>query len=183
MIIDDVKEVLNTPFEKVVSTPLSLKLLSCYSKLYLCGGQPRTCTNSQRNYYQQLLKNGIEMAKKFEQAKNRTCKPAWKGLKYIPATARHWNSEFLSDDEASMLLKKGFVKESDFEVLPDDNQYSEAELNCIIEIAGHLKDGKTTDEILEEYKGVKKVGEKNLTKKLLSELISEAEKANENKEK
>jgi len=58
------------------------------------------------------------MAQKFDEAKTRTCKPAWKGLKYIPPTARHWNSELVTDKEAEYLLEKGYVKPTDFEVLP-----------------------------------------------------------------
>jgi len=121
--INDIKQIINLSFEEVVASSLSLKLLDCYSKLYLCGGQPKTCARSQRQYYCQLIKNGIEMAQKFEEAKNRTCRPNWgtpqkPGIKYIPDTGRHWNSELLTDKEAQMLLDKGYVKSTDFEILP-----------------------------------------------------------------
>lgn len=118
------------------------------------------------------------MAKKFELAKNRTCKPAWKGNKYINATARHWSSDFLTDDEAKMLLEKGHLTESDFTVLPEANSdYTEEELNCIVEFSEHLKNGKKEAEIIELYKDIEKIGEKKCTKKLLKNLIAEAEKS------
>lgn len=117
------------------------------------------------------------MAKKFEQAKNRTCKPAWNGNKYINATARHWNSDFITDDDAIMLLDKGFLNESDFKILPEaKSNFTEEELNCIVEFSEHLKEGKKEDEIIELYKGIEKIGEKKCTKKLLKQLIAEAEK-------
>jgi hypothetical protein len=118
MLIDDIREVLSVPFEQVISTPLILKLLSVYSKLYLGGRQPRMCTACHRDYYIQLSKDGEIMAEKYEEAKKRTCKPKWNGLMYIRATARHWNSELLTDKEAEYLLEKGFLTPENFEVLP-----------------------------------------------------------------
>jgi hypothetical protein len=177
--VNEVKEVLSVPFETVVATPLSLKLLNCYSKLYLCGGQPRTCTNSQRTYYQELIKTGITMAEKYDKAQVRTCKPAWNGLKYIPATARHWNSQLVTDEEAEMLLKKGFLTEKDFSILPSKPEpvkLSKEEQACVEEFTELLKAGTPETEFKELYKDVKKIGKKNLTDDLLNKLITEAKK-------
>lgn len=116
--LEAVSEVISKSFEEVAASSLILKLINCYSKLYLNGSQPSGCTKCLRTYYQELKKTGMELAQKFEDVKNRTCKPNWNGLRYIPATARHWNNELVSDKEAEMLLEKGWLKESDFEVLP-----------------------------------------------------------------
>lgn len=115
---EQVREVLDKSFEEVNASSLILSLLSIYSKLYLNGAQPGTCGACHRDYYNQLKNNGMELAKQYEEAKNRTCKPSWNGIKYINATARHWNSELLTDKEATNLLEKGFLKSSDFSILP-----------------------------------------------------------------
>lgn len=117
---EQVREVLDKSFEEVQASSFILNLLSIYSKLYLNGGQPGTCGACHRDYYNQLKSNGMELAKAYEEAKNRTCKPAWNGLIYIRDTARHWNSELLTDKEAINLLEKGFLKSSDFTTLPSD---------------------------------------------------------------
>lgn len=59
------------------------------------------------------------MAKNYEKAKERTCKPAWKGLKYLPQEAKHFNSELLTDEQAVTLLQRGHLKETDFIKLPE----------------------------------------------------------------
>lgn len=115
---EQVREVLDKSFEEVQASSLILGLLTVYSKLYLNGGYPGTCGACHRDYYNQLKNNGMELAKQYEEAKNRTCKPAWNGLIYIRDTARHWNSELLTDKEAMMLLEKGFLKSADFSILP-----------------------------------------------------------------
>lgn len=116
---DQVSEVINKSFEEVSASSLILTLLNCYSKLYLNGADPGTCGKCHQDFYIQLKKNGMELAKLYEEAKNRTCKPAWSGLKYIPATARHWNDELITDKDAVYLLDNGFCKASDFETLPE----------------------------------------------------------------
>lgn len=116
--INKVKEVLSKSFEEVSASSLVLTLLECYSKLYLNGGQPGACSKCHRDYYIELKKTGMEKAINFEEVKTRTCKPAWNGLKYINATARHWNNELLTDKDAIGLLEKKFLFESDFEILP-----------------------------------------------------------------
>lgn len=53
-----------------------------------------------------------------EKAKNRTCKPAWSGLKYVPSFG-HINSELVYDEQAVRCLNEKHLRESDFEVLPE----------------------------------------------------------------
>lgn len=115
---EQVREVLDTSFEEVQASSLILSLLSIYSKLYLNGADTGYCGACHRDFYNQLKNNGMELAKKYEEAKNRTCKPAWNGIKYISATARFWNSDLVTDKEAAMLLEKGFQNTSDFTILP-----------------------------------------------------------------
>lgn len=119
LMTDQVREVLNKSFEEVSASSLIISLLNCYSKLYLNGGEPGTCGKCHRDFYYQLKQNGMDLAQKYDEAKNRTCKPAWTGLKYIPATARHWNDELITDKDAVYLLDKGYCKKEDFEILPE----------------------------------------------------------------
>lgn len=104
--------------EAIISSPTSLKLLNCYSKLYLNGSQPRGCASSQRNYYKELCLTGITKAMDYEKIKARTCKPAWNGLKFIHAEARHYSNEYLTDEQAILLLERGHLTEKDFVILP-----------------------------------------------------------------
>jgi hypothetical protein len=173
--IDDVKEILSKSVEDVINSALSSKLLKCYSQLYKNGNLVHGCKSSQRNYYHQLTKNGIEMAEKYESSKLRTCKPAWNGLKYLPPMAKHYNSKLITDEQAKDLLQKGFLKETDFEILPGNDNLSDEELDLIIEISERLKNEETKKSIREHYKTVEKVGEKQLTTALLNSLIKEAE--------
>lgn len=114
--IEKVKELLSKDIEEIISTPLSLGLLKVYSMLYLCGAKPNTCARSQRKYYDQLKKDGM---KKAEKNIKRTCKPNWKGNKYISKEARHFNSDFITDEEAITILKRKSISEDEFSVLPD----------------------------------------------------------------
>lgn len=125
--IELVKEILSHSIEEVIASSLSLKLLKVYSTLYLNGRQPRLCAGCQRDYYIQLSKNGLLKAKQMENIKDRTCKPAWKGLKYIPPTGRHWNDKLITDAEANKLLRAGHLKEEDFHKLPDNYKSKEVE--------------------------------------------------------
>jgi hypothetical protein len=118
--VEEVGEIISKSFEEVSASSLILKLLDCYSKLYLNGSAPGLCNLCHREYYTQITKNGMELAKKYEEAKARTCKPNWNGLKYINATARHWNSDLLTDKEAIYLLEKGILKTTDFDTLPSE---------------------------------------------------------------
>jgi hypothetical protein len=52
-----------------------------------------------------------------ENLKNRTCKPNFVGLKFI--SGDHYAAEFLTDEQAIYLLNKGYVKENEFDILPE----------------------------------------------------------------
>ena len=117
--VSEVRELINKEFEEIINSSDSLKLLKYYSLLYMNGAQPRTCTKSQREYYTKLKIDGIMKAELYEEIKARTCKPKWKGLKFIPSQGRHFSNEFITDKQATSLLEKGVLKESDFIKLPD----------------------------------------------------------------
>jgi hypothetical protein len=119
-LIDLVKEVTDKSFEEVSASSTISKLLYVYSKLYLNGCPPKLCGKCHKKYYNQLKINGMEKAELLEKAKNRTCKPFWKGNKYIPKiVCRHYSDQFITDEEAIMLLNKGLLNEKDFIKLPD----------------------------------------------------------------
>ena len=113
----ELAQLLSRDVEGLIASPDSLKLLKLASILLLNGGQPRTCANSIRNYYSQLKKMNMNAIERAEKVKNRTCKPNWKGLRFIKGN--HYNNENITDDEAITLLRAGLLQHSDFEVLPD----------------------------------------------------------------
>lgn len=115
----ELKNLLQKDFEDIIKSSDSLQLLRFYSILYLNGAQPKTCTQSQREYFTQLQLNGIMKAEQYDEINKRTCKPKWVGLKFIPSQGRHFSNEFITDIQATGLLQKGVLKESDFIVLPD----------------------------------------------------------------
>ena len=129
-LIDIVSKILAHDFGEVSASPLIADMLSAYSKLYLNGTQPRLCGKCHRQYYEQLKLDGMKKAELYEKAKNRTCKPAWKGLKYINKLAKHFNNELLTDEQAVDLLNKGHLKESDFFVLPNGYKKVEEKINA-----------------------------------------------------
>lgn len=113
----ELAQLLSRDVEGLIASPDSLKLLKIASILLLNGGQPRTCANSIRNYYSQLKKMDMNAIERAEKVKNRTCKPKWKGLRFIKGN--HYNNENITDDEAIMLIRAGYLQHSDFEKLPD----------------------------------------------------------------
>lgn len=60
----------------------------------------------------------MEKAQLADEVKNRTCKPKWKGLKFIHRVARHYSDQLITDKQAVDLLKKGLLTEADFLTLP-----------------------------------------------------------------
>lgn len=127
MILENVQRIVAKSVEEVISSPLSLDLLRCYSILYLNGSEPRTCAKSQRSYYTEICLTGITKAMEYDKKVTRICKPAWDGIKYVivqenPTTRRalHVSSEYITDDQARVFLAKGALTENDFKVLPDD---------------------------------------------------------------
>ena len=123
--IEIVKNLIGREVEEIISSPLSLQLLKVYSYLYLHGAQPRTCAKSQRKYYQQLKINGIELATKYDKAMARTCKPRWRGLRFIRKIASHVSSENITDEQAIKYLESGVLRSEDFEILPATFQIEE----------------------------------------------------------
>lgn len=115
---DELKKLIETPIDEIINSQLVLSLLNVYSKLYLFGKQPRFCEKCLRRYYVEIVNTGYLMLEKMESVKKRTCIPGWTGLLYIPSTARHWNSEAVTDEEAEMLIKGRHLKEESFTVLP-----------------------------------------------------------------
>src|SRR4030042_3373944 len=118
-LIKDLEEVLSKTVEEVIASPLSIKLLNLYSMLYLNGEQPRWCESCQRDYYNQLKREGHLKIELMEEIQKRTCKPAWNGLKYIHKAGRHYNNELITDTQAIDLLERGFLNESDFIEMPE----------------------------------------------------------------
>ena len=117
--VEQLKEILSNDVEVVIMSPqLSLSLLKCASVILLNGGQPRACARSQRDYYNKLKKEGMAKAEMIEKAKNRTCEPSFKGIRYSKVVMAHISSELLNDELAIEYLQKGALKESDFKVLP-----------------------------------------------------------------
>lgn len=183
--IDSVKKILSQGVADIIAKD-PLLLLKTYSKLYLCGGQPRVCARSQRLYYLQIQKNGLEMAEKYEKAKSRTCIPAWSGLKFITATQKHWIADLLTDDEAVYLLEKKYISEKSFTKLPDSykidvvnenqDETTQSELDCIAEFKTLLNSGLSKKEIKAKYSKVDFIGTKKCNSKLISELIEKAKK-------
>ena len=112
----------------IKSPEYSMLLLKIYSKHYLNGGQPRTCENSQKQYFEQIKKDKNNIMKIEKNKKERTCIPSFSGDKRISQYVkngvtikifRNVNSENLTDQEAIDFLEAGILKESDFEKLPE----------------------------------------------------------------
>ena len=116
------------------------------------------------------------------QIAERTCQPAWVGLKYIRQANDHFHSEFLTDEKATALLNKGFLTEKDFKVLPQIKkeiieEFTTEEIACINEFKQLIQDGNSKDEILQAYKNTGFIGTKKCNKKLLISLIDKANEA------
>ena len=118
--VERVANILRYTIKEIVGSPLVLEFLSIYSQLYLFGKDPGNCDICMRKYYQELIKNGMDKAIRFEQVKSRTLVPAWNGLKYVPKAARHFSSVDMTDEEAINYLLSGQLRESDFEKLPEE---------------------------------------------------------------
>ena len=115
MLTDRVLEVLARGKEEVLTNPMELLII--YSTLYLNGGQPNWCKKSIERYYEELKLTGLKKAKVMESKVNRTCKPKWKGLRYI--WGDFYSDETITDEQAIKLLKSKGLQELEFEVLPE----------------------------------------------------------------
>lgn len=122
----EIKEIFQTDIEIVLKDQaLLMRLLKLYSTIYLNGSAPRMCERSIRSYYLKLANYNFENMKNLKQ----TFKAAFVGLRFIPGIMkngkmviihRHIDPKYLSDNEAIELLISGALKESDFEILPEE---------------------------------------------------------------
>jgi len=119
-VINEVLEIINKEFEEVYSSSLSLKLLNIYSKIYLDGAQPNYCKAAQQSYYNLLQSEGLQKAKIMDEILKSTHKTNVKGLMYIGKPfCRHFDLENLTDKQATDLLQSGWLKENQFDKLPE----------------------------------------------------------------
>jgi len=116
--LERVANILKHDYREIIGSPLILELLSIYSQLYLNGSQPGSCERCIKNYWTELNKTGMDNAQRLEEIKARTLKPAWNGLKWVNAAARHFDSAQITDQQAESYLLSGQLRESDFEKLP-----------------------------------------------------------------
>jgi hypothetical protein len=121
----ELESLLSRDVERLIASPDSLKLLKLASILLLNGNQPRTCSNSQRKYYQQLKQLSMNAIERAEAVKSRTCKPAWNGLRYI--NGDHYDNTNITDEEATKLLNSGLLNKTDFIKLPDGYEVKSTE--------------------------------------------------------
>ena len=127
-----VEKILSMEVEAVISSPASLDLLKCYSKLYLGGASPRTCAVSQRTYYDELKKTGINRAKRYEMAQLRTCEPKHKGTIMVRGYGFVICSQ-MTDEVALYLLNNKLLNESDFIKLPESYSQKQAKVADVID--------------------------------------------------
>jgi hypothetical protein len=117
--VNTINEILSKSVEEVIKSPLSLSLLKCYSTLYLGGNIPRGCAVSQRNYYNQLSIDGLKKAEQMEEVLNATCIFKADIMPFISALQIHITRANCTDALAIEGLKKGWLKECQFDKLPD----------------------------------------------------------------
>ena len=127
-----VEKILSMEVEAVISSPASLDLLKCYSKLYLGGASPRTCAVSQRTYYDELKKTGINRAKRYDMAQIRTCEPKHKGTFQVRNYGFVISSQ-MTDEQAIYMLNNKLLTESDFIKLPEGYSQKQAKVSDIVD--------------------------------------------------
>lgn len=125
--VERVKKLLSMEVGEIISSPQSIELLKVYSLLYINGGQPRTCSRSQKRYYDELTLTGLEMATKYNKLMERTCKTKLgeNELRYI--WGDFYTDAQITDAVAIKLLDNGGLTESDFEKLPDGYKMAKPE--------------------------------------------------------
>lgn len=98
--------------EILTDKELLLGAIRLYSNYFANGEQVRTCEKFVKTYI-------IELKRLAMLQKERTCKPIFKGTIYVTTGYfKHFSAETITDAEAIDLLKKGIMKEAQFEVLP-----------------------------------------------------------------
>lgn len=74
-----------------------------------------------------------------EKIKARTCKPAWEGVIYPRKACKHYSDALIHDEDAIDALKKGYLTESQFLVLPEGYKTKVEE---VIEHSDEVKEPK-----------------------------------------
>lgn len=127
--------------ESIISSPASLELIRCYSKLYSNGNPCPSCAAAQRGYYEALKQDGIEKANLYNKVMTRTCKPKFKGIVQISKYGMV-NAETMTDEVALYLLNNKLLTESYFEKLPEGYKV-EKEIEPVNEVVETTKVAET----------------------------------------
>lgn len=150
--IEKVKEIIDKELKDVLlDGSLSMQLLRCYSVLYLNGAAPRGCSQSQKKYYYQIKKSGMEKAAEYNKKKESINVPNWNGIKYSRILNGHISSENLTDERALELLKNGALKNKDFKKLPAGYQ-TKIELDEVVTQAKEVKESTSQKVVTEKPK-------------------------------
>lgn len=96
-----------------------------------------SCGSCQKDkkFLTEFKNKGMERAKLYDLQHNRTCKPAWNGIKQCIETGVRVffiHADKVTDTLAIDLLKKGILKESDFEIFPENYIKSTTEIEIIV---------------------------------------------------
>ena len=109
------EKILSVSYEQIEkSSKLTLLLLSIYSKLFLNGSQPSTCSKCMRDYYKKIVQEGLKKIE-FMEKKTNVLK---EGLHFVRPENKDFTNANLSDEKAIELLDKGLLKPSQFNTLP-----------------------------------------------------------------
>jgi hypothetical protein len=118
-VLNNINILKSTPFSEIISSEKVLILLSTYSTLYLGGRNPGGCEKCLINYYNEILRTGMEKHEQYQKIKARTLVPNWAGVKYIRGA--FYDSETITDDVALSAIALGYLNESHFKKMPKTN--------------------------------------------------------------
>lgn len=118
-LISDIELICSKEVEEVLNSSLLLKLLNVYSILYLNGGQPNTCSKCHRDYYAQIKSNGLTKLQSMSENLKKTCELVSKDIIYIQPLHAHISNISLTDELAIRCLENKWLRENDFEKLPE----------------------------------------------------------------
>jgi len=124
---NQLEEILNLGIEAVIKSPLSLTMLKIYSTIYLGGGVPRCCERSQRLYFNELSRSGMQKLEEMAEIFNKTCKLKGDILIYSRAYATHFSNANITDAIAIEGLAAGWLKPTQFEILPTVKEFKKEE--------------------------------------------------------
>lgn len=109
-------EILERRVDEILKdSTLLIPMLKYYSTLYLCGGTPRTCASSHRQYYIKLKQDGMERLNKLTMAKYQL-KP---GV-VITFSGQTYNQGTMTDEIAVNVLEKFPKLAVNFNIKEDD---------------------------------------------------------------